>query len=290
MIWVTGAKGMLGSDMVAMLRAAGWEVLGSDIEIDVRDPAALQRAIAGQAIEWVINCCAYTAVDKAETDEEAAFAINADGAAHVAAAAASCGARMIHISTDYVFDGCAEHPYTESDPVSPIGVYARAKLEGEQRVVAAAPEAFILRTAWLYGEHGANFADTMLRLMREREHLSVVADQHGSPTWTRTLCRVITEMLRQDVRGGGIYHVTSSGQATWHAFAEAIRDVALREGLLTRSCDVQPVTTAAYPTAARRPPYSVLACDKIAALLAIDLPDWRESVTTFIAQRAAQEA
>lgn len=290
MIWITGAKGMLGTDLVAMLRQAGRDVLDTDMEVDVRDRAALEAAVKGRPIDWVVNCCAYTAVDQAETDEAAAFAINADGAGNVAAVAARHGARMIHISTDYVFDGRSGRPYTEDDAVSPIGVYARSKLEGEHRVVAAAPDALVMRTAWLYGAHGRNFVHTMLRLMRERESVSVVADQYGSPTWTQTLCRALAETIRQDLREGGIYHVTNTGRASWHAFALAIRDLALAEGLLARSCEVRAIPTEAYPTPARRPPFSVLDCGKISARLGLSLPHWRDSLAAFLAQPAAREA
>ncbi|MBT3295053.1 MAG: dTDP-4-dehydrorhamnose reductase [Verrucomicrobia bacterium] len=287
MIWVTGSKGMLGTDLVAALKREGHAVLETDIEVDVCYPQALMNAAEGHAIDWVINCCAYTAVDKAESDETQATALNSDGAANIASVARTIGARMIHISTDYVFDGLAEQPYVETDPVSPIGVYARTKELGERRVTASAPNAFILRTAWLYGAHGGNFVYSMLRLMGERETLGVVADQEGSPTWTQTLCRVIAEMIKQDVTQGGIYHVTNRGRASWHEFAAAIHAQAIEHHLLSRPCKVNPISTEDYPTPARRPPCSVLNCRKIEALLNIQLPTWQESLAAFIAVEAA---
>ncbi|NQU41440.1 MAG: dTDP-4-dehydrorhamnose reductase [Lentisphaerae bacterium] len=286
MIWITGANGMLGSDLVPLLRDGGWDVLATDAEVDVRDSEALRVAVASKPIDWVINCCAYTAVDAAEANEAAAMAINVDGAAHVAEVATSLQARMIHISTDYVFDGQATHPRTEDEPRSPIGVYARSKAESEKRVAAAAPDSTILRTAWLYGHHGGNFVHTMLRLMEEREQISVVNDQFGSPTQTVTLCRVIRQIIRRDVHADGIYHVTSRGETSWYGFALAIRDLALERGLLSHPCEVKPIATVDYPTPARRPPYSVLSCAKIEGLLDIELPSWQSSLATFLTEAA----
>ncbi len=223
MIWVLGANGMLGRDLVATLNDAGHEVWATDIECDIRDPEALESALHKKGpVGSIVNCCAYTAVDQAEYEEAEAFALNADGPANLALLAHRAGVRLIHTSTDYVFDGSSDRPYTEDDPISPTGVYARSKAEGEARVRAYAPEAFVLRTAWLYGEHGRNFVLTMLRLMAEQTSISVVADQQGSPTWTQTVCGVIAELISRDVRGGGVYHVANQGHTSWYEFACAI--------------------------------------------------------------------
>ena len=282
MIWVVGACGMLGSDLVAMLRGAGLDVLATDAECDVRSTEALKAAAHGMAIDWVINCCAYTKVDEAEDHKTAAYALNADGPANVAEIARTLGARMIHISTDYVFDGTSHRPYLETDPVSPVGVYASSKAEGEKAVLRASPDNYVLRTAWLYGEHGRNFVHTMLQLMQERDSISVVSDQSGSPTWTKTVCRVIIDLVGRGDGPGGIYHVTSQGVTNWYDFARTIQNLAIEQELIDRPCEITPVTTADYPTAAPRPAYSVLSCQKIMALLGTQLPSWQESLAAYM--------
>jgi len=283
MIWVVGSGGMLGTDLLSELRDRGHDVLATDVECDVLDPKALAAAACGMTIDWVVNCSAYTAVDRAEDDRDAAYALNVDGAANVAEAARELGARLVHISTDYVFDGTSERPYLETDPVAPMGVYACSKAEGEKAVLDVCADSFVLRTAWLYGLHGSNFVQTMLRLMREREHISVVSDQYGSPTWTKTVCTVIGDLVNREAASGGIYHVTNRGETSWFEFACAIHAVALEQGLLSRACDITPIATDEYPTRAARPARSVLSCAKIEALLGVKLPDWRESLRLFIA-------
>ena len=285
MIWVVGARGMLGTDLVSELRDRGYDVLATDVECDVLDPEAVAAAVSGQAVDWVVNCCAYTAVDKAEDDKDAAYALNVDGAANVAEVARSLGAPMIHISTDYVFDGTSDQPYLETDSVSPVGVYACSKAEGEKAVLAASAENCILRTAWLYGQHGGNFVSTMLRLMQERDCVSVVSDQYGSPTWTRTVCSVIRDIIALRTVPGGIYHVTNQGCISWSGFACKIHEIALTEGLLSRECRVVPITTAEYPTRAPRPAYSVLSCVKVEQLLGVCLPAWQESLSLFMVEK-----
>ena len=282
MIWVIGGKGMLGQELCAKLQREGLPYVMTDLECDVTAPGQLQAFATGRNLSWIVNCSAYTAVDRAEDEEVKAHLINATGAANIAATAAAIGARMIHISTDYVFAGTATRPYTEDDAVAPVGAYGRTKAAGEDLVRRHCPASFILRTAWLYGRHGNNFVCTMLRLMKERSELSVVADQWGSPTWTSTLCGVIVELIRRNATAFGIYHVTDEGQTTWHEFASEIRILSLERGLLAREIPIQPIRTDQYPTKAKRPLYSVLSKEKICTYLGRELPGWRASLAHFL--------
>lgn len=287
MIWLIGNKGMLGTEVANLLTREGFSWVGSDRETDIRDPAALRGwldASAGgnrQPIDWIVNCSAYTAVDKAEDEEELARGINALGAANIARLAATIGARLIHISTDYVFRGDGTRPYMETDPVDPQGAYGRTKAEGESLVANLCPHNFTIRTAWLYGQHGPNFVDTMLRLMRERDSIGVVADQYGTPTWAFDLAQAIVAIIRREPASSGIYHFTNAGQTTWFEFATEIQCLGLAHGLLDHACSIKPLTTAEYPTKARRPAYSVLSKDKIIAA-GIALPEWKESLRKFM--------
>ena len=286
MIWLIGSKGMLGTELAEVLTASGLAWAGSDRETDIRDPQALQSWLAapgganGQNVDWIVNCSAYTAVDKAEDEEELARGINALGAGNIARLAATIGARLIHISTDYVFRGNSTQPYIETDAVAPQGAYGRTKAEGESLVSNLCPHNFIIRTAWLYGQHGPNFVDTMLRLMRERDSIGVVADQHGTPTWAFDLARAIAAIIKREPASFGIYHFTNAGQTTWHEFAGEIQRLGLEYGLLDHACSIKPLTTAEYPTKAQRPAYSVLSKDKIMAA-GIAVPEWKASLHAF---------
>lgn len=249
---VTGAGGLLGRDVVESLRSNGFtDVVGLDRgALDVSDAAACARAVVGADV--VVNCAAYTAVDAAETHPAAAFAVNADGVAHLAAAAGAVGARFVHVSTDYVFDGLATTPYRVGDRAEPTSVYGRSKLAGERAVAALGSDALVLRTAWLYGRHGNCFPRTMVRLARERGELSVVDDQVGSPTWSLDVARVVRELVLA-AAPAGTYHATSAQRTSWWGFARAVLESA---GL--GDVPVRAVSSAEFPTAARRPGFSVL--------------------------------
>ena len=245
---ITGAHGSLGHDLQAALAAApgtrSVTALGR-AELDITDPAACRAAVADHDV--VLNAAAYTAVDAAEDDEEAAHLVNAIGAENLAAASRTAGAVLVQYSTDYVFDGRQAEPYTEDTPHSPVSAYGRTKAEGERRARAAHPEGtIVLRTAWLYGEHGPSFVRTMMRLYRERGTLAVVDDQHGQPTWTRDLADQTIRMLDSGLRSATL-HGTNSGATSWHGFAQAIV-----ENLGGDPADVTPVTSADYPR--RAPP------------------------------------
>ena len=282
MIWLIGNKGMLGTELTSALAVAGLPAVGTDREVDILAPAALQAFAAGKDISWLVNCAAYTAVDKAEEQEDIALRLNAEGPANLAALAHSLGARLLHLSTDYVFSGSATEPYTEDTLVSPASAYGRTKAEGERRVMAAAPDSVIMRTAWLYGRHGPNFVYTMLRLMKERTTLGVVADQHGTPTSAADLSAAIVCLVTLPRLPAGIYHYTNAGATTWYDFAREIHRLGRLNSLLERDCVINSLTTAEYPTKAARPAYSVLSKEKIQAL-GVQVPGWEESLAGFIA-------
>ena len=291
MTWIVGAKGMLGQAVSRALREAGIPIAESDRDVDITDMAALEAfasaafAAAGEGDRWIVNCAAYTAVDKAEDEPDAAFAVNAKGAGLLAEVAVKAGAALIHISTDYVFDGTASSPYTEEACVNPIGVYGKSKLEGERLVQAAFAQSplsfYIIRTAWLYGPSGKNFVYTMLNLMNSRPEVRVVSDQRGTPTLTRDLADCILQVMRSKA-AAGVYHYSGEGETTWFDFASEIYRLGRQTGRIERECRVLPCTTAEYPTKAARPAYSVLSKAKIRQAIGAQIPSWEESLKLFM--------
>jgi dTDP-4-dehydrorhamnose reductase len=279
-ILITGAGGMLGLDLQAAARTAAHDTVAlTRAELDVTDAAAVRAAVADARPDVVIGCAAWTNVDGAESDPQAAQAVNGAGAGHVAAAAAACGAWTIHVSTDYVFDGSKRTPYLESDPVAPLSEYGRSKLAGERAVAEQAPRAHtIVRTAWLFGAHGSCFPKTMLRLAAERDELAVVCDQIGSPTFTGHLAAALVGLAEQRERTLGLVHLAASGECSWCEFARAV----LAAGTDTAGSRVRPITTADYPTPARRPAYSVLRSERGAPIL----PSWEDGVRSFMTELA----
>jgi dTDP-4-dehydrorhamnose reductase len=260
--------------------------------LDLCEAATITRAMTDVRPDVIINAAAYTAVDKAESEPEAAFALNRDGARLLAEAAAKRGAALIHVSTDYVFDGSKTAPYAEGDPTAPLNVYGRSKLEGEEAVRAANPRHVIVRTAWLHSATGTNFVRTMLRLAGERPSLRVVDDQVGSPTYAPHLARALLDIARQ-VSGAqsqsqspwGTYHIAGSGAVSWCGLAREIFRVASAQG--GPSAEVAAITTADYPTPARRPMNSRLDCAKAARVFGVTLPDWREGVSECVSRLLA---
>ncbi len=264
---------MLGRDLAVVFAAAGWHVTALDrTALDILDPSACQAAVAGNDV--VLNAAAYTRVDDAEGDEAAAMAVNAEGAENLARASAAAGAVLVQYSTDYVFAGDGTGPYPEDAPLAPVSAYGRSKAEGERRARAVHPEGtIVLRTAWLYGEHGPNFVRTMLRLYREREgHLTVVDDQHGQPTWTLDLAEQTARILAAGVRSG-VLHGTNSGATTWHGFARAIV-----ENLGGDPATVVATDSAHFVRPARRPANSVLAHDGWARVGIAPMRPWRQAL------------
>jgi len=284
---VTGAAGMLGRDLTDLLRARGEDFTPlARADLDITDPAAVAKAVSAVKPDVVVNCAAWTAVDAAEEHEEEALAVNGRGPANLAAACAEAGAFLVHPSTDYVFDGHATTPYAEDAPTDPAAAYGRTKLAGERAVRAALPDgSYIVRTAWLYGAHGKNFVKTMLRLAGNGTAPGVVADQHGQPTWTADVAAQITALIDQSAPPG-TYHATSSGQTTWFGFAEEIftrytaqdQDRNKNEHPERVRLTPRPITTADYPTPAKRPAYSVLAHGSWHAAGIAPISDWKDAL------------
>lgn len=271
---VTGASGMLGADLIAALTSRGEPATGMDrASLDVTDAAAVIDAIARCRPDVVVNCAAWTAVDDAEASEEQALAVNAGGAANLAAASAGVGARLVQISTDYVFPGDADRPYAEDSVPAPGTAYGRTKLAGEQAVLSRLPgSGYVVRTAWLYGAHGPSFVRTMIQLADQRPTVDVVDDQHGQPTWTVDVVRQIIA-LAHSAAAPGIYHATSSGQTTWFGLAREIF------GLLGADPSrVRPIPGSALPRPAPRPAYSVLGHDAWAEASIAPIGEWRTAL------------
>lgn len=280
-ILVTGTGGQLGRELCDRLAQTEHEFIPfTRVDADFATAEHVRAAISARRADWVINCAAYTAVDRAESDSAAAFAVNRDAARAVAEGVAAYGGRLLHVSTDFVFDGMQSHPYREDDVPNPIGVYAQSKWEGEQSVRAILPDALIVRTAWVYGAHGHNFVKTMLRLAAERDELRVVDDQIGSPSWTGDIAEALIALIDQDAQG--CYHFTNEGVASWYDFAAAILEEARMLGFPVKAQWVTPIPTSGYPTPARRPAYSVLDKQKIRAALARPIPHWHESLVAML--------
>jgi dTDP-4-dehydrorhamnose reductase len=275
-IWVTGAKGQLGAE-IALQQSflPEFRFIFTDIELDLRDKDTVGDFIKNQRPDFIINCAAYTAVDKAEEEEKLAFEINRDVPAILTTFAEKHSAILIHISTDYVFDGTAHKPYTEEDAPNPQSVYAKSKLAGEQEVLKG-PGNIIIRTSWLYSAHGTNFIKTMLRLGREKEEIGVVDDQIGSPTWAKDLAATILTIINKisifHKSFGGIYHYSNEGMCSWYDFAVEIMRLA------KLSCEVNPLRTDQYLQPAKRPAYSVMDKSKIISDFSIIIPHWTISL------------
>ncbi|MDX2263831.1 MAG: dTDP-4-dehydrorhamnose reductase [Hyphomicrobiales bacterium] len=290
-ILVVGAQGQIARALARLGVIAGRRVIAlGRPELDLTDADSIARALDRHAPAAVVNAAAYTAVDKAETDEAAAFRLNADGPGRLAALCAQRRAPLVHFSTDYVFDGSACTPYSPNAPLAPLGVYGRSKAEGEAQVAAAQPEHLILRTAWVYSEDGHNFLKTMLRLGAERSELRIVADQTGSPSYAKDVADAAAAMLaaaleRRDAgraAGWGVHHVTNAGETTWFGFATEIFALSRRVG--GPAPKLTPIATADYPTPARRPAYSVLDGASAAAAFVVAMRDWREALADCFAR------
>lgn len=274
-VLITGAGGQLGRELIGTVPPA-WVLLAyTSAELDVSRADMVADVLSQQRPSLVINAAAYTAVDAAEQEPEVAEAVNARGASHIAGECRRLGARLIHLSTDYVFDGAQGHPYLPGDPPCPLGVYGRTKLMGEREVTRlAGSHALILRTAWLYAREGRNFVLTMLRHMKERDEIGVVCDQVGTPTWCRSLAEAIWAAAERSGLNG-LHHWTDDGVASWYDFAVAIQEEALALGYLQRAVPIRRLLTGEYPTAAPRPAYSVLDASATSAALELPRRHWR---------------
>ena len=269
---------MLGNELSELFEKTSVPYIGTDREVDITDLNALNVfASYNRQIKCIINCAAYTAVDKAEDDLETCEKVNHLGAKNIAVCSKNIATRLIHISTDYVFDGTGSAPYKEDDKTNPIGVYGKTKKDGETAVQQNNPNSHIIRAAWLYGKHGNNFVSTMIRLMNERFELKVVNDQRGSPTWAYDLAGVIVKLINTE-KPAGIYHFTNEGNITWFEFAKEIYKQGKEFGLIKNDCSVLPCTSAEFPAKVKRPAYSVLDKGKIKSVLGISIPSWEDSL------------
>ncbi|MAY38117.1 MULTISPECIES: dTDP-4-dehydrorhamnose reductase [Spongiibacter] len=281
-VLLTGANGQVGRCTQDVYGGSGHELkaLGRDA-LDISDAAAVAQTVKAFCPDVIINAAAYTAVDKAESEPELAYAINVAGPANLADAAAEVNALLIHISTDYVFDGTAHVPYFEGDETNPQGVYGQTKLDGEREVQRRCDRHIILRTAWVFSEYGNNFVKTMLRLGKERSELGVVADQIGSPTYAGDIakaCYVIAEQVKEGSFCSGIYHFAGDEAVSWHAFASEIFQEASNSGMLSTKPIVNAITTADYPTPAARPAYSVMTSEKLMKDFSVPACDWKSAL------------
>ena len=279
-ILITGANGQLGTELHEILeREFPGQTLYTDVqELDLTNAKAVDSYVANNEITHIVNCAAYTAVDRAEEEKMLCAAVNTDAVKNLAMAADANGAKIIHISTDYVFDGTNHRPYRESDKVNPISQYGTTKRKGETLLLALAPQAIIIRTAWLYSAHGKNFVKTMLRLADSQPEIKVVCDQIGTPTFARDLARAVVKVLQSHQWVPGIYHFTDEGAASWYDFAKAIFRIAGKDVKVT------PIPTEDYPTPASRPSYSILDRTRIKATYGIAIPHWEEALADCLRQ------
>ncbi|MCB2169260.1 MAG: dTDP-4-dehydrorhamnose reductase [Deltaproteobacteria bacterium] len=292
---LTGADGQVGREVQRQAREKGHPILALNRSgLDITDANAVRQVVGETGPAMIVNAAAFTAVDKAEDEPGIAFRVNRDGAANLAKAAAEAGIPLVHLSTDYVFDGTNPRPYLETDPVAPIGVYGHSKWEGEEAIRQRLHHHLIIRVSWVFGVHGNNFVKTMLRLARERDVLRVVADQRGGPTYAGHIAAFILDLYRQIVNqettSWGTYHFCGSPVTSWHAFAEAIVRTGHRKGILERSVAVHPITTADYPTRARRPANSALDCRKIEAYFGIHPKAWQTGLDDMLERLAKEDA
>ncbi len=292
-ILLTGVTGQVGAELLPLLQAAGEVVAPTRAELDLADLQAVRAFVQRVQPRWIVNPAAYTAVDKAESEPETAFTLNRDLPRVLGEEGARLGAPVLHFSTDYVFAGDGDRPWRENDPTGPLGVYGASKLAGEQALAATGAAHLIFRTSWVYGAHGKNFLLSILRFARERPELRIVADQHGAPTWSRDLARLVAHTLaRCDAQAAekqttveeavravsGVYHACDAGFTTWFGFAEEFVRLAQQAEPETAFAKLVPIPTAEYPTPARRPQNSRLDCGKLAERLAFRMPAWQDSL------------
>jgi len=286
-ILLTGGSGQLGRDLAPLLEMAGHEVTSpASKELNIADAGSVASFVSDLRPEVIINSAAYTKVDLAETEATKAEEVNVVGPENLARAAVECGAALVHVSTDFVFDGEKPRPYIEQDATAPLGVYGRTKLAGEGAIRRSLERHVIVRTSWLYGSGGSgNFVKTILRLAAEREHLKVVYDQVGSPTWTTDLARAVVSVVGSVGNKDecwGLYHYSNEGVASWYDFAVAIVEDAAKAGFDIRCNMVEPILASQWPTPAKRPPYSVLDKAKIKQAFSLTIPHWRVSLRAML--------
>lgn len=279
-VLITGAHGQVGKELTSIANKKGFNVVAaSRADLDISNAQNVEQYMAQCQPDIVINAAAHTAVDKAENEHDLAFTINRDGAANLAITCSKLDIPLFHISTDYVFDGTKTEPYTENDKVSPLGVYGESKWQGEEAIRQNLNHFIILRVAWVFGAQGNNFVKTMLRLGESRDELNVVADQFGGPSpaidIAQTLITLVEQFQQNKTLAWGTYHYCGNEKTTWYDFAREIFKQAFELGILNKQVTVNPITTAEYPTAAKRPENSMLDCSKIKTTFGIDMPEWK---------------
>lgn len=284
-IIVSGKNGQLGNELAELsaLFPKFHFVFAGHTELDISDNAAIENIFATHRPSWFVNAAAYTAVDKAEADQEQAFKVNAEAAGIIAANCNKFQTKLIHISTDYVFDGNGSEPYHEDDATNPVNYYGYTKWMGEQLALQNNPETMVIRTSWVYSKFGNNFVKTMIRLMKERPQINVVSDQFGSPTWAKDLAATILRIIESSAANAklfqsGVYHYSNEGKISWFDFASAIQD------LMKFGCVVNPIPTSQFPTPAKRPSWSVMNKEKIKATFNLDVPEWHQSLVKCLAE------
>ncbi len=298
-ILLTGVNGQVGGELLPLLSALGEVVAPTREELDLGDTSAIRDIVRRVKPRWIVNPAAYTAVDKAESDAEAAFAINRDAPGVLGEEAARIGAPVLHFSTDYVFAGDGTQPWRETDRTQPLGVYGSSKLAGEQALAASSAAHMVFRTSWVYGTRGKNFLLTILKFAREREELKIVADQHGAPTWSRDLARLAVHAILQSeedaaVRGvtlaeavqpiAGIYHACNAGFTTWFGFASEFVRLAQLAEPEQPFAKLMPIPSSEYPTPAKRPENSRMTCEKLTGVLGFEMPTWEQSTAQVMAE------
>ena len=288
-ILITGAQGQVGQELVAIANQQGFDVIAAGrTELDITQLKSVESIIQSQQPDIVINAAAYTAVDKAEEDQDTAYAINRDGAANLATVCKEQNIPLLHISTDYVFDGTKKEAYSESDVTSPLGVYGISKWQGEEAIRRQCPQHIILRVAWVFGAQGNNFVKTMLRLAKDRNELNVVADQFGGPSPAKniaeTLISIAEQYEKENTLEWGTYHYCGTQKTNWCDFAKEIFQQAKAKGLINKEIKVNAITTAEYPTPAKRPANSMLDCNKIKEAFGVNMPSWKEALNKMLAE------
>ena len=292
MIWLIGNRGMLGTDIEKRLKERRINYIASDKEVDIINFQQLSNFIKDKDLTYIVNCSAYTAVERAEDEYEKAFDVNAHGVLNIAQIANKKRAKLIHISTDYVFDGKKEGEYVETDVTSPINVYGKSKLKGEFNINKTFSSYFIIRTAWLWGKNGNNFVYTMLRLFKERDEVRVVSDQWSKPTYTEDLADIILRIIDDNSQSYGVYHFTNEGKTNWYNFAVEIYNQARRYNIIEKDVKIIPIKSEDYPTRVNRPKYSLLSNERIKTTFGIQIKSWEEAIQNFISnmRRAITEA
>lgn len=289
MIWLIGKNGMLGQQLAEVLTENNLRFVGTDLEVDITNYQNLVDFADDQPFDWIINCSSYTAVDKAETEQDKAFAINSSGVGNIAKFAKEHNIKLIHFSTDYVFSGDKDGIYSETDPAGPKSVYGRSKLEGEKQIIRQCTNYFIFRISWLYGIHGPNFVKTMLRLFKDKDELNVIDDQVGSPTYTKSLAENIAMLIRNNDDNFGVYLYSDEGYISWYDFAVTIKEMALKHQLEIKDVKLNPIPTEQYPLPAPRPANSRFSKQKVEEFLDFKIHDWNNNLADFFSNLANEQ-